>query len=891
MKKLKIISIIIGILIAIFVVIGIVFSTLYEDKVKAYIIEQINNSVATEIDVKNVEFSVFKQFPYASLEFKKVTAKEAIKTGKKGTLFSAQSIYLQFNIIDVLNENYVIKTVKVEDGIVNVKIDKNGNDNYHFWKKSGTSENQLSIELEKLSLKGVTFYLLNEYKNVDMSIEAVGLSLSGNFSQDEFTMETQANLMIHQINEHEKSIIKNKSVVINTSLAVNQTTKIYQINQGEIDVEKLKFNLTGNIVNKDVGVNLNLQSEGKNIAIKDLFSLLPEKQRESLSAYKTDGNITYNSTIIGEYSIKKTPAFNANFQLKQGTFTEKSSNQSFTNIFMNGTFTNGSGSSANTSQLKIDSVKANFGAGKISGNCLISNFNNPHIKFNSKANVDLKTAKDFFKLDTLETAEGNLEINLQYKGKINELNNIKASELRKLNARGNARLTNSTLKLENNPNTVKNINGSFKFNNNDVDIDSLNFNINNSNFKLDGKFKNLLAFLFVENEFLAVKTNCHTNKLVVDDLLTNSTNNTSEYTLNLPKNVILNFKATIDTFQFRKFRATNFKGKIYLEDKVLTATDVSFNSMKGKVNGNLAIDDSKGNEILITSKVNTHKIDMNELFYQFENFGQKAISAKNLKGKISSSVEFASVFDKHLKVKKDKIYVLADIDIKNGELINYKPVLALSKYIEVEELEHIKFNSLKTQIEIKNETVHIPKTEIKSNALDLTFYGTHTFNNKIDYHFKVLMSAVLWGKAKNKKQENSEFGRIEDDGLGKTSLFLHLTGTLDNYSIKYDTKGLKESFKEDIKKEKSNLKNILNKEFGWFKKDSVIKNESKPKDNGLEIEWEEETESKDSKTPVKKNTSKKKKEAKPKKKKKGLGKFIDKLAEPEAEEFEEFDDI
>ncbi len=888
MKIIKKISIIIGIIITIFVVIGLVFSTLYEDKVKAYIIQQINNSVATEIDVKEVKFSVFKQFPYASLEFQKVTAKEVINTNKKGTLFSAQSVFLQFNIIDILNENYIIKTVMVEDGIVNVKIDKNGDDNYHFWKESGSSDNQLSIELEKLSLKGVTFYLLNEYKNIDMSIEAIGLSLSGNFSKDEFTMDTQANLMIHQINENDLSVIKNKSVVINTSLAVNQTTKIYQINQGEIDIEQLKFNLTGNIVNKDVGINLNLESEGKDIAIKDLFSLLPIQQRESLATYNTDGKITYTSTITGEYSIKKTPELNANFKLKQGTFTEKSSEQAFTNIFMNGTFTNGSGSSANTSELKIDSVNANFGAGKISGSCLISNFNNPQIKFDSKANVDIQMAKEFFKIDTLETAEGNLEINLQYKGKIKELSNIKASELRKLNAKGNAHLTNANFKLVDNPNTAKNINGSFKFNNNDINIDSLNFKVNQSQFELDGKFKNLLAFLFVEDEYLAIKTKCHTNKLVLDDLLTSNSNNSSEYTLNLPDKVVLNFKATVDTFVFRKFRATNFKGRIHLEDKVLTATDVSFNAMQGKVNGNVAIDDSKGTEILITSKLKTDKVDINELFVQFENFGQKAISSENIKGKTSTSLEFASVFDKHLKVKKDKIYVLANVDIKKGELVNYEPVLALSKYIAVEELEHIKFNSLETQIEIKNETVFIPKTTIKSNALDLTFSGNHTFNNEIDYHFQVLMSTVLWGKAKKNKQENSEFGYIEDDGLGRTSLFLHLTGTLDDYSIKYDTKGLKESFKEDLKKEKANLKNILNKEFGWFNKDTTAtQKEEKPKEDGFVIEWEEDDKPAEKKTNSKKKTTPPKK----KKKKKGLVKFIDKIAEPEAEEFEDFDDI
>ena len=139
MKKLKIITIVLGAILTIFIIIGIIFSTVYEDKVKIFILERINSSINTKIDVKNIEFSVFKKFPYATLEFQEVTAEEVTKNTKKGTLFSAQSIYLQFNIIDVLNENYTIKKIQVENGMVNVKIDKQGKDNYHFIKKSGCS--------------------------------------------------------------------------------------------------------------------------------------------------------------------------------------------------------------------------------------------------------------------------------------------------------------------------------------------------------------------------------------------------------------------------------------------------------------------------------------------------------------------------------------------------------------------------------------------------------------------------------------------------------------------------------------------------------------------------------------------------------------------------------
>ncbi|MEJ6736576.1 MAG: AsmA-like C-terminal region-containing protein [Flavobacteriales bacterium] len=890
MKKLKTISRLLGIVIAIFVAIGVAFTTIYKDKVKTYIITQINKGIDTKIDVKEVEFSVFKKFPYASLEFKKISAEEITKKEKKEKLFSAQSVYLKFNILDILNENYIIKKIHIDDGMINIKIDKSGNNNYEFWKKSNNTESQLVLELERLTLKNVNFYILNEYKGLDMDIEAVGLTLSGNFSKDEFSLNTQANLMVHQINYDGESILNNKNIVINTTLAVNQITNIYKIKKGEIALEKLKFNLNGNIINKAIGIELDIVSKGEGLAIKELFSLFPKKQKEALSAYKTKGEITYSSSIKGELSAKKTPGFDANFSIANGIITEKYSDQSLKNLSVTGSFTNGNKNSSKSSQLNLNELNADFGAGHTSGNYVITNFANPYIELESKANIDLAMAKEFFKIDSLEIASGNLEINIIYDGYIKELGNIKATELRNLNANGTAKLTNGNLKLTDNDKHLKNINGVFNFNNNDVKIRDLKFELNKSQFELNGEFKNLLAFLFIKEEQLAIRTNFYTNKLVLDDLLTKNKEGKSDgkYTLSLPKDVTLNFTAKIDTFQFRTFLATNFQGQIQLSDKVLSATDVFFNAIKGKVTGNIALDDSKANEILITSKLKTENVDIHELFYQFENFGQKAIEAKNIKGIATTNIEFASIWDKEFNVNKDKIYLLADISIAKGELVNYKPLLAMSKYIEVEELERIKFNSLITQIEVKNQTLHIPKTEIKSTALDLTFSGTHTFNNEMDYHFKLLMSDVLWNKAKKGKKENSEFGYIEDDGLGKTSLFLHLKGTMDDYKVSYDTKGLKESFKEDLKKEKTTLKTILKKEFGWFKKDTTLKKEEEKKDDGLSIEWEEAEEGKkeDKKTESKKTTTPKKR-----KKKKGLGKFIDKIAEPEAEEFEEFDDI
>jgi hypothetical protein len=70
-------------------------------------------------------------------------------------------------------------------------------------------------------------------------------------------------------------------------------------------------------------------------------------------------------------------------------------------------------------------------------------------------------------------------------------------------------------------------------------------------------------------------------------------------------------------------------------------------------------------------------------------------------------------------------------------------MLALSKFIDVNELKNLKFASLANTLSIKNRIVTIPAMQIQSNALNVDFAGTHNFDNIIDYRLKILLSDLI----------------------------------------------------------------------------------------------------------------------------------------------------
>jgi uncharacterized protein involved in outer membrane biogenesis len=100
----------------------------YQNEVKEVIVSELNKQLNTQviIDGKDIDFTVIKNFPYASVEFKNIKALDATDKKKKDTLFKAGTISFQFNIIDVFKKKYEIKKIEANNVDLHINIDKKG---------------------------------------------------------------------------------------------------------------------------------------------------------------------------------------------------------------------------------------------------------------------------------------------------------------------------------------------------------------------------------------------------------------------------------------------------------------------------------------------------------------------------------------------------------------------------------------------------------------------------------------------------------------------------------------------------------------------------------------------------------------------------------------------
>jgi hypothetical protein len=258
-----------------------------------------------------------------------------------------------------------------------------------------------------------------------------------------------------------------------------------------------------------------------------------------------------------------------------------------------------------------------------------------------------------------------------------------------------------------------------------------------------------------------------------------------------------------DKITFKRFGGEKASGKLRIKDQMAIVDNLSLRTMGGDLIMSGSIDASTPvkREFLVDGKMSGIHID--QVFYVFNNFKQEFLMDHHLKGQIYADVNTYFVLDDKLKFYGNTLTSFIVVKIIGGELIDFEPMQNLSKYVKEEDLAELHFSELKNDIQIIDRKVIIPEMEIISNAYHIYVSGVHTFDQDIDYHFRIPLDQF------RRPDRDSRFGEIEESSSGPPNLFLKMYGTAKDYEVSFDSKAVKNKIKSDFKKEGDELKNIL----------------------------------------------------------------------------------
>jgi hypothetical protein len=818
-----------------FITIGIV-GYLFNNKqiLTEFVIEQINANINAELKVHSTDVTIFKNFPNVSLDLEGV-----LLSNKQNTIIKANHIYLGFNIKDIFNKKYQIQFITIDSASLDLFVNKDGLSNFDIINKSTENKkNNIAflVQLDRVNLNKIKFTYNNlqslQYYKTDIN-KAV---FNGKFSSDKFNLNIDADAFIYSISSDSLSYITDKKLILKSAISVNNQTKTYIFSNTALQLNELDLELNGKFQSKPKANDIYLTFDSKKISIASLISILPVKIPKEILDYESKGIVYFKGSVIGSISDKTSPSVLVDFGINNGSFINKEMNISLNNISLKGKYSNGKNQNLSTSLLSLNNINANLMNDEIKGNFVVENFKNPNIDLSILGNLNLENVFKIFPNQSIESIKGNVEFDTKIKADLanKDLSNI----WKQAGNYGKFKLTVTDLITKNLPKTINNINAEFALNGADLSIENCIIKLKDSDINMSGKLINVLGYAFVKNENLNANINYKSNYVDLEQVVFMPENNTAaqnDTKYNLPKNIILNLNANIDNLKYNNFKAQNVSCLIKVLPMQIEINQGKLNAFNGSINFNTKVLNSVQGNYFVDSKIDLKNINITDAFMQCNNFGQTNIIDKNIKGIYNGSVDFTGVWDEKLNCKTDKIHAFIKAKITNGEIINYTPMEALSKFVSLTDLQNLKFAELNNTIEIKEQTIIIPKMLIENNAVNITLSGSQNFDNFLDYNFKVNLTEIL---SKKLKPKDNAFGE-EDEKRKGINLFINMRGMLDNLKFTYNKKEAKETVKVSFKKEGETIKEIIKKEFGIPPK--TDKNKQKPKEknnNDEELEFE-----------------------------------------------------
>ncbi|MEM7084676.1 MAG: AsmA-like C-terminal region-containing protein [Bacteroidota bacterium] len=377
-------------------------------------IAKLNEEHEGLILVGDSELSLFGNFPYISIKVYGVQIFET-KEDDAPIIMDVKDIYVGFDFWDIVNKNYDIQSLVIEEGVFNMVIHENNTTNIQnaLANTSETEAPTTNIHLKKVEFKNLDIHTLDEATNTD--VEKFVFEGTGGFSQKDQIIagHIDAELELNVIKDGDTTFIHKKHFEIHTDLVFNEDTGMLDIAPSGIVMENGDFELEGSIDTKN-DVDLDLSIKGTKPNFDMLIAFAPTDVIPVLEKYRNAGEIYFNASIKGPANKGNRPFINANFGAGKAFLENTEREKKIDNMGFNGHFTNGENRDASTMEFSLTDMYASLEKGVFEGSVFVKNFESPEVDMRINSNFNLDFIADFFELERVEDASGQVSLKMNF---------------------------------------------------------------------------------------------------------------------------------------------------------------------------------------------------------------------------------------------------------------------------------------------------------------------------------------------------------------------------------------------------------------------------------------------------------------------------------------------
>ncbi len=755
-------SIVIGVFLLLLAALSI-YVTTNNEFLKRKLSEAINKRTSGETQVGEISTGFTETFPFLSVKISDLTIRDSAYARHKIDLLKAEKAFVRISIFRLLF-NVKPDRVILENGRINIFKDTTGFDNTYVF-KTADKEKKESDKPDASKYPDVQFKnMVLDYKypdrDKDHNLLARNLLVKLEHDKGILNIKAEIDFFVNQIafNTKKGGYLKKSSFKSNLELVYNTQLKQLSFNKQTIYFNDLPYVFTGMFSLVQGSPDYTLSIRSNKASYDEITRILPEKVSEKLAMYKVKGDFIADATIKGRTSYKFKPLVAINFKLDNGSVVTKDftlDKSQFTGRYYNqverGKIRDDLNSSISFYNVKGKMENIDLKADSM----VILNLKKPVLKTHIYTDLALKDLNSLSGSSTMKFTTGRAVVDVQYVGPMTKGDTVSTT------MNGSITIKDGGMTYIPRQFVMNNTNGKILMKDNHLIVDQLKLNTGKTSLVMNGRAENFLSLLNVSPDQLLLKWNISSPHLYLDDYKGFIAKRSSQKKSN-PKAMFGETADKIDKMfmngtvrltiqakelEYNKFQAENMNADISLLNHEARINNVSMNHAKGKldIKGTL----KEGNELNeLDFQSNLTNINLPIIFNAFSDFGQDALTSKNIAGNITAEVRLKTAITNDAKILRNRNSGTIDFIIEDFELNNFEPIQKISqKVFKKQDFSQIKFADLKNRLVVDGSAFKMERMEIRSTAITMFVRGVYDVQNGTDMRIVLPVKNLLGSNA------------------------------------------------------------------------------------------------------------------------------------------------
>ena len=771
---------------------------LNENHWKSTALEKVNNELLTELSVRDVGVSIWREFPKVTVDLYDVILLGSVShIGETAdTLVKAQRLGVAFSLWDVLFGDPVIDALFIEGAVLQLKEHRNGtwNTDILVTKKEVDVDESLAISQIILREIEVIASTIKEDRYECKIPDAIVKDGSFESSFSDFVIKKgQGSDRLLPLEGY-----------VSTSYKIGEDGEV-EVKINDAVINDLAFKGKAQI-NAEGDEEWRIEIESDNIEIEELKSIWAEKDVFNGWDYDGAASISLNA------SPKKA---NLAWSLSEGSFAISPRLTGLTlnttgNIQTSGVFDYSPRKSS--VGLSVTNIQITSNGITVNAKAECDDLKKSPLKLSGSLKIDAQSSYASWvpKLQTTEMSAlpNNGEVTIDGRLKISSSGKI-YDVLAEISSQKIEGALNAS------PYLIRNLEAEVKGEN--LTIHSFDFDWNGNRGGLGGTLMGLEKWH--EGGALKGTMNLKAESIVVDGILAwwgnfQPDNEVNTQATLLPLGSDVEIKVAADRLYWGNLECRSLTSRMDLGASRLAIRNATGQGLQGNARVEGSLRPGGSGWILGLSGTADH-LSLPDLFKTYNNFGQTTLRSDHVQGAVSAAGNINLEWDLNGNWISDGLLSNLDVEINHGRLRNFEVFGEVADYLKDHRLiaplvdpedlrgrlKDIEFAHIESSVIVVSSSTTIPYFNIQSSAMNVSLEGRHTFSGQIDYTLGFALRDL-------RDSRQVEFGDIEDDNLGSI-FFLAMDGTLEEPIYSYDREAHKSHRKKAISTELDRLRNSL----------------------------------------------------------------------------------